>query len=873
MRLLLLSYIRAAVAVVLPAIFVACNLATPEGECVDHGDCAGDDRCVHGICVVNTAGACDGIDCSDEQVCYRGVCYDACDAQTDCASEERCGRNACVPLDCQGVDCPGDEICYRGVCYLPCETDDECNETDAECLEGACVAPSCDDGLQSGGQTDVDCGGDNCQACELGRNCVEVTDCVSERCHPELDVCVECIEEGDCENEEICTDGHCVAESSAVCNGESVNLARDSDHCGACDNSCGEGTTGECVDGHCQALHHCEDTADSFGGGDGTLENPYLICNAEQLGLLSAGDDDLLDGAYLVVDALDLQQAHWQGVSGEFRGEFDGNHHRIADFVIDSETRGFFDSLGSDALVQNAAFEAIAFEAAEDSSGLVAGQTRGTIRRVSIDDAQLDGDGDAVGGLAGVCADQAVIADSTVSGTVAAREQVGGLVGRAEDGCAITDARAAVEVEAQTTAGGAVGTLLDAGSVRRSSATGAVELHEDGGFAGGLVGRMQGADTAVTASFAAADDGEAVGGLVGGAVEGAEIFDSYAVGDVRGHRDVGGLIGRLGDPASPATGDIVQQTAESTADGLTEADWEQTPREGNLLVALSSHRMSWQNVEMQSAGWTFVERIDGHLEESKLRRGLAMWYKIADADESMTVAIEWSNPFEEPYYDERHHAVILREFQGPYTGLDAVATNTSGDEPVAEISTGTTETTSHQASVVVAAKTVRGDAAPAEWTNRFRDNFRLLSVDFGAPFSMTLQSAHRIAEESGAWESTAEWEWESDPAVALALIAAFSDAEPTPVVRSYSVGRVDGDIGAGGLVGANGQRVVSSYWWVGDDAGDQVDSSEGGIGLTASEFGDDDSFDRWDFDDVWRRSPSTAGPVDDRPLLWWEVDP
>lgn len=168
-----------------------------------------------------------------------------CDGGEDCASGE-CGgpldNFTCEPLHCGNgekdldegdVDCGGTECdkcetgqlcerssdcwlsdCRDGVCIQPCKRLDDCG-TNASCQDGqcvyctfsdecqysnqscspttglecacrhgytVCVEPSCDNGLQEAQETDVDCGGGDCKACEVGQRCEEDLDCGSGFC-------------------------------------------------------------------------------------------------------------------------------------------------------------------------------------------------------------------------------------------------------------------------------------------------------------------------------------------------------------------------------------------------------------------------------------------------------------------------------------------------------------------------------------------------------------------------------------------------------------------------------------------------------------------------------------------------------------------
>lgn len=90
---------------------------------------------------------CDEVDCGDNETCYRGVCYEQCDADTDCADDRRCWAPGghCVSIDCQGIECGLEEYCYYGVCQQSCNVDEDCDDTDAVCEFGACISPCFDD--------------------------------------------------------------------------------------------------------------------------------------------------------------------------------------------------------------------------------------------------------------------------------------------------------------------------------------------------------------------------------------------------------------------------------------------------------------------------------------------------------------------------------------------------------------------------------------------------------------------------------------------------------------------------------------------------------------------------------------------------------
>jgi len=63
-----------------------------------------------------------------------------------------------------------------GACTVPADC------TSNVCETGKCVPPTCNDKIQDGSETDVDCGGSVCAGCPTGDKCKAATDCVSLVC-------------------------------------------------------------------------------------------------------------------------------------------------------------------------------------------------------------------------------------------------------------------------------------------------------------------------------------------------------------------------------------------------------------------------------------------------------------------------------------------------------------------------------------------------------------------------------------------------------------------------------------------------------------------------------------------------------------------
>lgn len=207
------------------------------------------------------------VDCggSCDEACDDG---EGCDVDSDCMSED-CGDDGV----CQGddTDSGGDPACTDGAqngdetdvdcgnsCGATCEDGEGCDDG-ADCLSGACDADSltctpaeCDDGVENGDETDLDCGNSCGATCEDGEGCDDAADCVSSVCDEGALVC----------SAPACDDG--------VQNGDETDLD--------CGNSCGA----TCEDGE-----GCDDDADCISN----------VCNeVEGMCTPATCDDDVQNG-------------------------------------------------------------------------------------------------------------------------------------------------------------------------------------------------------------------------------------------------------------------------------------------------------------------------------------------------------------------------------------------------------------------------------------------------------------------------------------------------------------------------------------------------------------------------------------------------
>ena len=354
----------------------------------------------------------------------------------------------------------------------------------------------------------------------------------------------------------LCESGQCVdqcPDSQNICGTEElscVDTMNDDDHCGECDNDCGDGHY--CDSGTCTPLP-CWEDAEPFGGGVGTVEDPHTICSAQHL--QRVGDDDSFGDYFLLYDDIEMEGISFEPIGDSaFEGHFDGDGRTIRNLTIKTDTgrAGLFREIGSDGVVVDLKLMDVAIEG-EHRVGAMVGQLHGVIEgcEVSGDIEGLSHVGGLVGEMsAGSVGDSNSSADVTATGM-----RVGGLIGEVTAGT-IASVHAEGDVFGHSdSVGGLIG-RIHTSDVFVSDCSAAGEVHGNG-HVGGLVGTHRGEiDDCHAESTVSADEGR-VAGFVG--ANRAQISNSSAHGDVTGGgSQVGGFVGHnIGDiRRSSAHGDI-----------------------------------------------------------------------------------------------------------------------------------------------------------------------------------------------------------------------------------------------------------------------------------------------------------------------------
>jgi len=293
----------------------------------------------------------------------------------------------------------------------------------------------------------------------------------------------------------------------------------------------------------------------NFGGGNGTIENPYIIEDVWDLQNMSAN----LSAHYALGNDIDASAtANWNNDSGvlegfipvgpgpwdvpanHFTGTLNGQNHTITGLYINRTDEwyvGMFGYIGIGGKVTN-----LTIVNSSIGGQYVVGGLAGAIEATSVSNINISGNasgfGNWVGGMIG-WSWNGTITESHAYGVVKGTEIIGGLVGLNEEGNIDRSSYSGSVSSIWNWTGGLVG-LNWMGNVSKSSTDAVVNGNK---CVGGLVGYNEyGAISLSHAEGNVSGTGWYVGGLVGSNIDGT-IQQSYATGNVKGDFCVGGLAG------------------------------------------------------------------------------------------------------------------------------------------------------------------------------------------------------------------------------------------------------------------------------------------------------------------------------------------
>ena len=227
--------------------------------CVATKACRTETDCQSGVCASGTcqAPACDdGVVNGDEtDLDCGGSCNEKCAEEKKCNLGEHCATGICsaprwgdTTRRCRAPGCynyakdSGEtDIDCGGPCDTKCQTGQsclvggDCWSLVCDSATGKCLNPTCSDGVQNGGESDIDCG--SACPCAPGRRCTWDGECDSTVCDEDAQTCLA----------PTCSDGvRNGDETDADCGGSCATPCNNGQHCMA---------NSDCASGHCMGDH------------------------------------------------------------------------------------------------------------------------------------------------------------------------------------------------------------------------------------------------------------------------------------------------------------------------------------------------------------------------------------------------------------------------------------------------------------------------------------------------------------------------------------------------------------------------------------------------------------------------------------------
>lgn len=329
---------------------------------------------------------------------------------------------------------------------------------------------------------------------------------------------------------------------------------------------------------------------------DGSATRPYVLCNAEQVQWLmdhqsaSHGSVPLLSSHYALESDIDLTAVtgNLGSVAAPFQGVLDGRGHTLRNYSFHDPTRnqvGLLGRVGQLGQVVNLDVDSSGVHA-QDVCGVLVGANYGQIRDVVVRRSSATGRS-SLGGVVGqnygklirvISRENAVVSSGessgvggvvgsgpggtmtdchTMGGTVQGYQSVGGLSGGLNSGTVSASSADAHVIAAYRYVGGLIGYVYGSpasGMARiiASRATGPVQCESR---CGGLVGLLYHSSVEGSEAKGAVSGTGQVGGAIGSVVEGSQVIDSSASGDVTSSSShVGGFAGTVADTLSAPQG-------------------------------------------------------------------------------------------------------------------------------------------------------------------------------------------------------------------------------------------------------------------------------------------------------------------------------
>ena len=283
----------------------------------------------------------------------------------------------------------------------------------------------------------------------------------------------------------------------------------------------------------------------SFEGGDGSVSDPFLISNVNQLQNISFD----LDAHYKIINDIDASDTeNWNdgkgfdplGETGNFfKGSLDGGNYEIRSLCINRRFQSRVGLIGfsMNASISNVIVDDVFVRGLHRVGGLV-----GVNYNTNLVNCSSSGDVESLEGVTGVLVgwNNGIIDNCSSKGNIRGTAmEIGGLVGDNNYGGLISNCYSSTNVRSSNSfCGGIVGATV--GDIFNCQATG--DVFGDN-YVGGLVGYQGSGNIRYCNTSGIIKGNEYVGGLAG--LTRSSVFNCYSVGNVTGNISVGGLIGNI----------------------------------------------------------------------------------------------------------------------------------------------------------------------------------------------------------------------------------------------------------------------------------------------------------------------------------------
>ncbi|MCA9459378.1 MAG: hypothetical protein KC550_02405, partial [Nanoarchaeota archaeon] len=297
-----------------------------------------------------------------------------------------------------------------------------------------------------------------------------------------------------------------------------------------------------------------------FHDGDGSLADPFQICDCEQLQNMS---NNLNSNFSLIKDINCSDTINWNSGAGfipigtfpsHFKGSLNGQNYTIKNLFINKSGFG----VGLIGSMQNGNITDLGLTNITVFGGSQTGGVVGLIYQGLANNilnvyttGKITSSGTSVGGIVGESygggypGGIAYIDNAYSLANITGTDNAGGLVGFYYSGGDLTKSYFSGKVNGTTSVGGLVGKFQSGGKVENSYSKGIV--FGTGNDVGGLIGKQFIGKINDSFSSANVSGNTNVGGLIGytdDVFSYSEVKNSYSTGNVTGSVNLGGLIGR-----------------------------------------------------------------------------------------------------------------------------------------------------------------------------------------------------------------------------------------------------------------------------------------------------------------------------------------